>query len=114
MDIYYVKRKLEKKCNSEKEATKEWGPVVAKKLMQRFSELAALDNLSMASHLPPLRLHQLSGKRNEQFGVDVVRNSFRIVFIPANKPLPRLDDGGIDKSKVTEIMILEVTNYHVE
>ena len=114
MEIYYVKRKLEKQCNSEKEAIKEWGPTVAKKLMQRLSQLAAFDNLAMVSHLPPLRLHQLSGNRKEQFGVDVIKNSFRIVLLPANEPLPLLDDGGVDKAKVTEIMILEVTNYHVE
>lgn len=114
MEIYYINNKLQKRCNNEKAAIKEWGPIIASRLTQRLMELNAFDNLAMVSHLPPLRLHQLVGKRKDQFGVDIVKNSFRIVFKAANEPVPLLNDGGIDKEKVTEIMILEVTNYHVE
>jgi hypothetical protein len=31
---------------------------------------------------------------------------YRLLFIPANDPLPRVADGGIDQSLVTEIEIL--------
>jgi len=112
VEIYYVKKKLQKQCNMEKEAIKEWGAVAAEKLKQRLTELDAFDNLADVSHLPPPRLHQLEGNRKHQFAVDIIKKSLRLVFIPVNEPLPIKQDGGIDKSKVTEIMILEVANYH--
>ena len=60
---------------------------------------------------PPERRHQLSGRRKEQFAVDLDR-ARRLVFKPAHDPIPYSDDGGIDLGRVTAITILEVVNYH--
>ena len=111
MDIYFKYKKLQKACNSKQESIKEWGSVTAKKVRQRLSELLAADSLSEISHLPPPRLHQLNGDREGQFAVDL-QHPYRLVFEPADKPVSQNNLGGIDKRKVTAILIIEVEDYH--
>ena len=38
--------------------------------------------------------------------------SYRLVFEADHNPLPLLDDGGIDRARVTKIVIKEVVDYH--
>lgn len=84
----------------------------AKKLQQRLAELSAASNLEQISHLPPPRLHMLSGDRSGQFAVDL-KQPERLVFIPNNDPILYKSDGGIDRAKITDIKILEVgVDYH--
>jgi proteic killer suppression protein len=59
----------------------------------------------------PGNCHQLHADRAEQFAVSLW-GSFRLVFQADHEPLPRLDDGGIDKTQVTKIRIEEVVDYH--
>ena len=61
--------------------------------------------------MPPTRLHQLKGNRDEQFAVDLV-HPYRLVFEPNHDPLPRKVDGGINLEQVTAIKIMEVVDYH--
>lgn len=89
----------------------EYGRDNAKKIMMRLNELYSVDNLSQISHLPPPRRHALKGKRKGQYAVDV-KQPYRIIFEPANEPLPVDAGGNIDLTKVTEIIVLEVSNYH--
>lgn len=74
-------------------------------------ELKAADTLADISALPPARCHQLSGDRAGQFAVDV-QHPFRLIFEPADDPVPRKEDGGIDLTRVRAIRILEVTDNH--
>jgi len=111
VDIYFKYKKLQKACNFEKESIKEWGPRLAGKVHLRLAELKAANSLSDISHLPPPRLHGLTGGRDGQFAVDL-QNPFRLVFEPANDPVPLDCMGGIDKSRVTAILIIEVEDYH--
>ncbi len=111
MDIYFNYRKLQKACNSGKASIKEWGPQLAGKVRQRLAELKAANSLSDISHLPPPRLHGLIGGRKGQFAVDL-QHPFRLVFAPVNDPVPLDCMGGIDKSRVTAILIIEVEDYH--
>lgn len=84
---------------------------MAKKLRQRLFELKAAESLKDISRLPPARCHQLSGNRHNQFSVDL-EHPYRLLFIPANEPLPTLEDGGLDLKKITEIVIIEITDTH--
>ncbi|MCX5845602.1 MAG: type II toxin-antitoxin system RelE/ParE family toxin [Deltaproteobacteria bacterium] len=111
MDIYFRTKKLQKICSEEKEMQKQLGMKCAEKLKQRMMELKAADALSDISHLPPSRCHELSGKRARQFSVDI-EQPYRLLFVPTNNPIPRLKDGGIDKQRVTEIEIIEITDTH--
>ncbi len=111
MKIYFKKKTLQKCCNSETESIKKWGRIVAAKLRQRLSELKAAENLQQTSHLPPARCHELTGNRKGQFSVDLV-HPFRLVFKPYEEPIPKTEDGSIDRVKVTAIIIVEVVDYH--
>lgn len=73
--------------------------------------LVSATTLSEVPTSKPERLHQLSGKRKGQFAVDLV-HPHRLVFKPTCEPIPRHDDGGIDRSKVVAITILDVVDYH--
>lgn len=111
MDIIFSNSRLAKVCNSRKEMEKVWGTDSARKLMQRLTELAAAETLQDISHLPPPRCHELDGKREVQFAVDT-KQPYRLIFKPNHKPVPRKADGGIDRSQVTSICVIEVVNYH--
>ena len=59
----------------------------------------------------PGRLHQLTEDRDEQFALDL-RGPVRLIFKVNDDPIPRLDDGGIERAAVTKVEILEVDDYH--
>ena len=79
--------------------------------MQRLSELHAAIALSDITHLPPARLHELTGNRNGQFSVDL-GHPYRLLFIPKNEPTPVKDDGGLDKENINRIKIIEIEDTH--
>lgn len=113
MDVYFSDRKIQKICCDEALLRKEYGAQNAKKIMMRLHEMYSVENLSQISTYPPPRRHQLSGERNGQFAVDI-KHPFRIVFVPYSEPIPVLEDGGIDVSKVTSIEIIWIGDYHGE
>lgn len=84
---------------------------MARKLQQRLMELHAAESLAEISHLPPPRCHELSGSKAGQFSIDLV-HPYRLLFIPADDPVPLDDDGGIDREQVTEIEIIEIEDTH--
>ena len=87
---------------------------MARKLQQRMMELRAAASLSAISKLPPPRCHVLAGDRKGQFSIDL-EHPYRLLFIPADNPLPHVADvgtGGIDWDRVTEIEIIEITDTH--
>lgn len=112
MEVRFSDKKIQKICSDEKLLQKEYGQN-AKKIQKRLFELYSVDNLSEISPLPPPRRHQLKGDRKGQFTADV-KHPFRIVFIPANNPVPYLEDGGIDLQKVTIVEIVWIGDYHGE
>jgi len=83
----------------------------AAKLGQRLFELQAAESLQEISHHPPARCHELTGKQAGQFSVDL-EHPCRLLFVPADNPVPRLKDGGIDRSKIREIEIIDIKDPH--
>lgn len=79
-------------------------------MLIRVALLSSAGTLADLTHTPG-RLHPLKGDRAGQFALDLW-GSFRLVFEPANVPLPKLPDGGLDRTRVTKIRILEVVDYH--
>ncbi|ACV62404.1 HigA [Desulfofarcimen acetoxidans DSM 771] len=110
MLIKFKTRKLKKICDSGQEIIKKWGQGNGFKIQQRLSELRAASCLSDISHLPPPRLHELRENWEDHFSVDI-RHPYRIIFKPT-EPIPRKEDGGIDLSRVTEIMVVNIMDYH--
>ncbi|WPD23512.1 MAG: hypothetical protein SD837_02905 [Candidatus Electrothrix scaldis] len=111
MHIYFKKRKIEKICNESKIAIKELGEKRGKKLMQRMMELAAAAFLSDISIYPPARCHELSGDRKGQLSVDL-GHPYRLIFIPADDPVPLKKDGGLDRTAISSIEIIEIADTH--
>ena len=83
----------------------------AAKLKQRMMELSAADTLSVISHLPPARCHELTGRLAGTFSIDL-EHPFRLLFIPADDPVPLSEDGGIDRARVREIEIVDIKDTH--
>jgi plasmid maintenance system killer protein len=111
MVIYFKTKKLQKVCNNANEAIKKLGPKMAGKLQQRLMELKAASCLADISRVPPSRCHQLSGNREGQLSVDL-EHPYRLLFIPANEPVPVMQDGGLDWAQVTEIEIVKIADTH--
>ena len=111
LNIDFRTKKLEKCCNDYKTAVKTWGNQYATKVYQRLNELRAAVALSDISYLPPAKCHELEGQRTDQFAV-TTKEPARLIFRPDHEPIPKKPDGGIDKDLVTDIIILEVEDYH--
>jgi proteic killer suppression protein len=111
MLITFKTTKLQKICSYVREMQKHLGPAMARKLQQRLMELKAAETLADISHLPPPRCHELSNDRAGQFSVDLV-HPYRLLFVPAEEPVPCREDGGIDLERVKEIEIIEIEDTH--
>jgi len=110
VEIYFKTKKLQKACSEEREMKKQYGRR-AGKLKQRLMELRAADTLADISHLPPPRCHELEGDREGQFSVDL-DHPFRLLFVPAHDPIPRREDGSIDRENIREIEIIKIEDTH--
>lgn len=111
VDITFASRRLQQAFNSGKELNRQYGQRMARIIMTRMAVLDGAVNLAMVPVQRPVRRHQLSQDRDEQFAVDLVHPK-RLVFEPDHDPIPRLEDGGIDLEAVTAIRIMEVVDYH--
>jgi proteic killer suppression protein len=111
MQVFFRSKKLQKTCSSAREIQKIFGVSRAKKLQQRLLELSAADHLSQISRLPPARCHEMTGDRQGQLSVDLDQ-PYRLFFIPADDPVPRKADGGLDWDAVTAIEIVEIGDPH--
>lgn len=87
------------------------GPRMADKLQLRLTQLSAVESLEDMRLIPGARCHELVGNLDGWIAVDLVHPD-RLVFLPANDPLPKKDDGGLDWSVVTAICIEGIGDYH--
>jgi plasmid maintenance system killer protein len=104
-------KKLEKICNKHHVAVKAWGNEHAGLLRKRLDEMRDAENLAVLMKIPQARCHQLKGDLKGTFSVDL-RNPYRLIFEPANDPLPGLPNGGIDYMRITIIRILGKEDTH--
>ncbi len=111
MDVLFQDQKLAKVCNNEALLTRKHGPLRAKILRRRLDELRAAENLAILRSLPQVRCHELRGNRQGTLAVDLDQ-PYRLIFEPANNPVPRKQDGGLDWARVTTIRVLMVEDYH--
>jgi plasmid maintenance system killer protein len=82
----------------------------AKLIRRRLDDLRAAPSLEVMRNLPG-RCHELKAEREGQLSIDL-DGPYRLVFRPAQDPLPKKSDGGLDWTKVTAVSIMEVTNTH--
>jgi toxin HigB-1 len=110
VNIVFPSERMAAEFNSLKALSRSYGAEQARRILKRLDELLAADNLEVMRTLPG-RCHELKHDRAGQLAIDV-RHPYRLIFEPANEPIPRKEDGGLDWSKVTRIRILEVEDYH--
>ncbi len=110
MEVRFADKSLARKLGTHKDQVKNYGADVAKVLNRRLNQLAAAENLETMRHLPG-RCHELRGDRAGRLAVSLTGN-LRLVFEPADDPVPRKADGGLEWSGITEVTILEVEDYH--
>ena len=110
MNILFSNTKLEKTFNSRKLLQKEFGEQAAR-IMMRMAVLSKAPCLAKVPIEKPDRRHELTGKLKGKFAVDL-KQPYRLIFEPADEPIPRKEDGGIDLDKVVSIRILSVEDYH--
>jgi plasmid maintenance system killer protein len=86
------------------------GQAQARKLGARLDDLRAAQSLESLRHLPG-RCHELTANRKGQLSIDLVHPT-RLVFEPAEEPLPLKEDGGLDWTGVVAIRILDIVDTH--
>lgn len=108
LEIRFKDKQLQDLCNKKVVAVKKLGDIGARKLQTRLADIAAA---SRVSDLIAGNPHPLKGDRHGQFALDLT-GGWRLVFGPANEPLPRRDDASIDWSAVTIVCIEYIGDYH--
>lgn len=108
MEITFGDRKLQKLCEQPAIAQKKLGASGARKLRSRLADLLAAETVQ---ELVAGRPHPLKGDRAGQFAVDLEGGN-RLVFESAKDPIPYKDDGSIDWSKVSQVCIVFIGDYH--
>jgi plasmid maintenance system killer protein len=83
----------------------------AKLLKRRLYQLRDAENLAVLRLLSQVRCHELKGNREGMLAVDL-DHPYRLIFEPANNPIPRKTDGGLDWTSVTVVRVLGVEDYH--
>jgi hypothetical protein len=110
--IYFRTRELQELCSHMAVMQKKLGALMARKLSQRLAELHAAETLAVIPHTPPARRHLLTeGVDQGKFSVDLA-HPMRLLFIPANDPIPYLAAGGYAIDKITEIEIVAIKDTH--
>ncbi len=109
--ILFQSRKFAKECNEQQLLVRRHGPRRAKLIRRRLDELRAAETLEIMRSLPRARCHELKQNRAGTLAVDL-DHPYRLIFEPANDPIPTKGDGGLNWKRVTAIRILGVEDYH--
>ncbi|MEA4882943.1 MAG: killer suppression protein [Clostridia bacterium] len=111
MRILFVDEDLMLACTHISAGRRRWGADCAKIVARRLDELGAASVLEDVRHLRGARCHELTGDRLGTLSVHA-KEPFRLIFRPADDPVPRKPDGGLEWAKVKSIIVLEVVDYH--
>ena len=108
MEILFESAKLQKLCESRKEMQRVLGADCARKLRTRLADLLAADTVAELEAGKP---HPLKSDRAGQFALSL-QGGMRLVFEPADEPIPRSDNGAIDWAQVTKVRVVLIGDYH--
>jgi proteic killer suppression protein len=110
IDITWANRKMAKICEGDRSGKRHWGDENWRLLKRRLASLQAAPTLADMDGVPG-NCHQLSADRSGEFAL-YLWGPYRLIFVPAHATLPTLEDGGIDRVRVTQIEIRGVVDYH--
>jgi proteic killer suppression protein len=109
MNITYS-NKIRKKLSSSSEIKRAFGSM-AKKVQTRLDDITASPNLKVLMQIPSANCHPLSGNKDGEWAVDISANH-RLIFELNHDPVPMKDNGEIETIEVTDVRIIETTDYH--
>jgi proteic killer suppression protein len=110
MDIVFRNDQLKKECNNQRLLIKNHGAERAKRIRKRLDSLRSVEFLEDMRNIPG-SCHELLHNRAGQLSI-YLDHPYRLIFEPANEPIPTKPDGGLDWSKVTAVRILSVEGTH--
>ena len=108
MEILFESAKLQKLCESQKEMQRVLGADGARKLRTRLADLLAVEAVAELEAGNP---HPLKGDRAGQFALNL-HGGMRLVFEPADEPIPRDTDDAIAWAQVKKVRIVFIGDYH--
>src|SRR5437762_3064953 len=111
MDILFLNSRRRKDFNERASLIRKYGQRRADLIQQRMAELMAAEFLEDIRNLPGPHCHELGQNRKGQLAVNL-DHPYRLIFEPADEPIPLKPDGGLNWNQVTAIRILEVVDYH--
>lgn len=119
MKIIYENTKTEKQCTSIKEATKLFGgdKKLASSLLARINAIEQADVIKDIIVMPTFRFHNLKGKLDGYFAVDVktIRDKWRIILQPLDEEENVFDPCNIDKiAAIVKIVEIREVSAHYE
>lgn len=98
MQIEYKNKKIEKICTYTDEAEKRHGKEMAEKIELRVWQIASAETVEEMIEHHVGRCHQLKGKRQSQYAVDLV-HPYRLVFEKKGE-------------QIQIACIIEIVDYH--
>lgn len=111
VQISFANKKLAKLLGNQKEVLRTYGPDNGKRILLRLDQIAVSENLAILATLPQTRVHELVANRDEQISVDV-KHPYHLLMKSDHDETPRKPDGGLDWNRITQVMILEITDTH--
>ena len=119
MRIVYSNNKIEKQCNNLKEATKLFGgdKRLAISLLARINAIEQADVIKDIIVMPTFRFHNLKGKLDGYFAIDVktIRDKWRIILQPLDEEENVFDPCNIDEiADVVRIVEIREVSAHYE
>lgn len=106
MEIQFHSARLARLCNSETALNSRYGPNCAKQIRRRLQQLEAVESLVDMTFG---RLRELEGAQAGQISFHLA-GPRRLIARPTADPPPRKPDGGLRRSKVRSVTILEITD----
>ncbi len=119
MKIIYENTKIEKQCTSIKEATKLFGgdKRLANSLLARINAIEQADVIKDIIVMSTFRFHNLKGKLDGYFAVDVktIRDKWRIILQPLDEEENVFDPCNIDEiAAIVKIVEIREVSAHYE
>ncbi|WP_374457011.1 hypothetical protein [Nocardioides sp.] len=105
MDVFFDDRKFGETCANDRQLKRRYGEKQAKRIALRLQQLRVADNVADLRQVTG-RVHALTGDLAGLIALDL-DGPYRLLVEPLVD-----GDGPVEWDKVTEVVVLEVRNYH--
>ncbi|MBS6243785.1 MAG: addiction module toxin RelE [Streptococcus sp.] len=112
MKLIYTNKTVKKQCTELRQAKKDFSDKIAVKLHQLINFLEAADSLASVTAFPKYYFHQLKGKRQGQFALDIDgrKSSCRLIVEFREEDLEKVFSSPVE----IEILKIEEVSNHYE